>query len=238
MSIGFDNKIGLGCRRVRACTSADISPLIDIPIAGEAELDVSMGGTGRNPLLTGNLRIAGFEFGGFPLGDIKSSKVKFRPLWVEVPDAIGKKGSSEFRVPLAKLDFGTRASVLVEARVGSESLDLRDFFAMWHFDQDPRFDPIRGRTSVDASLRYVLGGPEDYCGGGVLRTAGKLKAHSLDMFDERYDGGDARFDFLWHDRNATYRGVVLSIPEFTLKKGRGVLAGNLNLQTGAKLHGD
>lgn len=238
VSIGFDNKFGLELPPGSKLHLADISPLVDIPLAGDAELDVTMSGPGNNPLLTGNLRIANFEFGGFPLGDVKSSKVKFRPLWVEITDAIGKKGSSEFKVPQARLDFGTRASVLVEARVGSDSLDLRDFFAMWHFDDDPRFDPIRGRTAVDASLRYVLGGPEDQCGGGVLRTAGKLKAHALDVFEERYDGGDGRFDFLWHDRNATYRGVVLSIPEFTLKKGRGILAGKLNMQTGAKLHGD
>jgi translocation and assembly module TamB len=238
VSIGFDNKFALEVPPGSKLHLADISPLVDIPLAGDAELDASMSGPGSNPLLTGNLRVTNFEFGGFPIGDIKSSKVKFRPLWLEITDAVGRKGSSDFRVPSARLDFGTRASVLVEARVGSESMDLRDFFAMWHFDDDPRFDQIRGRTGLDASLRYVLGGPEDHCGGGVLRTAGKLKAQTLDVFEERYDGGDANFDFLWHDRAATYRGVVLSIPEFTLKKGRGVLAGKLNMQTGAKLHGD
>jgi translocation and assembly module TamB len=238
VSIGFDNQLSLEVPPGARLHLADVSPLIDIPLAGEAELDVSMGGAANNPLLTGNLRVAGFEFGGFPLGDIKSSKLKFRPLWLEISEAVAKKGTSEFLVPKARLDFGTRASVLVEARASSESLDLRDFFAMFHFDQDPRFDPIRGRTAVDASLRYVLGGPEDRCGGGVLRTAGKLKAHTLDMFEERYDGGDAHFDFLWHDRDATYRGVVLSIPEFALKKGKGTLAGKVTMQTGAKLQGE
>ncbi|HWA73377.1 MAG TPA: translocation/assembly module TamB domain-containing protein [Polyangiaceae bacterium] len=238
VSVGFDNQLGLEIPPGSRLHLPDISPLVDLPLQGEAELDVSMGGLASNPLLTGNLRIANLDFAGFPIGDIKSSKVKFRPLWLEITDAVGKKGSSDFVVPSARLDFGTRASVLVEGRVSSESMDLRDFFAMWHFDDDPRFDPLRGRTALDASLRYVLGGPEDHCGGGVLRTAGKLKAHGLDIFEERYDGGDANFDFLWHDRNATYRGVVLSIPEFSLRKGKGVLSGKVNMQTGAKLHGD
>lgn len=214
---------------------ADVTPLLDIPMAGLAELDCKMSGPGADPTLTGNMSVKNLDFGKFPLGDIKSSKFKFRPLWVEITDAIARKGSSDFTVPTARIDFGTRASLLVEARAKAESMDLRDFFAMWHFDEDPRFDPIRGRTGLDTSLRYILGGPEDHCGGGALRIAGKLKAHHLDIFEERYDAGEASFDFLWHDRDATYRGIVLSVPDLVLHKGKGVLTGKLNMQTGAKI---
>jgi translocation and assembly module TamB len=216
---------------------SDITPLLDIPMAGQAEIDCKMSGPGADPTLLGNLSVKNLDFGKFPLGDIKSSKFKFKPLWVEITEAQARKGNSDFTVPNARIDFGTRASLLVEARAKSDSLDLRDFFAMWHFDEDPRFDPIRGKTGLDASLRYILGGPEDRCGGGALRVAGKLKAHQLDMFEERYDSGDASFDFLWHDRDATYRGIVLSVPELALRKGKGVLNGKLNMQTGAKLSG-
>lgn len=237
VAVGFDNTVELVIPNGRLHLP-DISPLIDIPIAGEAELDVEMSGLAKNALLTGNLKVAGFEFGGFPLGDIKSSKVRFRPLWVEFTEIVAKKGTSEFVAPKVRLDFGTRASVLVEARAKSESLDLRDFFAMWHFDQDPRYDALRGRTAIDASLRYVLGGPDDQCRGGVLRTAGKMKAKALDLFEERYDGGEATFDFLWHDQLAGYRGVILNVPEFVLRKGRGSIGGKLAMQTGAKLSGE
>ena len=238
VSVGFDNQLELEIAPGSHLRLGDISPLIDIPMAGEADLDLGMAGLASNPLLVGNLRVSGFEFGGFPLGDIKSARVRFRPLWLEISDALARKGSSDFVVPKARIDFGTRASVLVEARASSEALDLRDFFAMWHFDEDPRFDSLRGRTGVDASIRYVLGGPEDHCRGGVLRTAGKLKAKALDFFDERYDGGEGSFDFLWYDRDAAYRGAVLNVPEFTLKKGRGTLSGKLNMQPGAKIQGE
>ncbi|MFZ5890811.1 MAG: translocation/assembly module TamB domain-containing protein [Myxococcota bacterium] len=236
VSVGFEGENSLEVLPSKLHL-ADITPLLDIPMAGEAEIDCKMSGPGADPTLVGNLSIKNFDFGKFPLGDIKSSKFKFRPLWVEISDAVARKGGSDFQVPHARLDFGTRASLLVEARAKSDSFDLRDFFAMWHFDEDPRFDPIRGRTALDTSLRYILGGPEDRCGGGALRVAGKLKAHQLDMFEERYDGGESSFDFLWHDRDATYRGIVLSVPDLVLRKGRGVLTGKLNVQTGAKLSG-
>jgi hypothetical protein len=46
-------------------------------MAGDAELDVEMSGDMSDPLLTGNLKIAAFEFGGFLIGDVKSAKARF-----------------------------------------------------------------------------------------------------------------------------------------------------------------
>jgi translocation and assembly module TamB len=238
VSIGFDNQIKLQVAPGSKLNLADITPLIDIPMSGHAELDVTMAGLMSDPLLTGNLKIAGFEFGGFPLGDIKSSKVKFRPLWLELAELEGRKGQSDFRVPRGKLDFGAGPTLIVEADAQSDALDLRDFFDMWHFDEDPRFEPLQGRTAVDARIRYVLGGREDRCLGGVLHTSGKLRAHALSLFDERYDGGSASFDFLWNDRDATYRGVRVDVPDFVLRKGRGTLSGKVQVSPGARVKGE
>ncbi len=239
VSIGFDNDISLAVAPSRVFLG-DINPLVGIPIAGEADVDATMvmDGDEGNPLLLGNLKISGFEFGGFALGDIKSSKVKFRPLWVEFSEVQARKGGSDFGASLARLDFDTRATVQIEARASSERMNLRDFLAMWRFDQDPRWDQIHGFTAIDASLRYVLGGPEDHCGGGVLRAAGKLRGKDLDLYGEHYDGGEGVFDLLWHDRDATYRGIVLNVPEATLRKGPGVMHGKFTMHTGAKLEGE
>jgi len=238
VSIGFDNHLKVQISPGSKLNLADISPLIDIPMAGQAELDVNLGGLANDPLLTGNLKVNGFEFGGFPLGDIKSSKVKFRPLWVELSDVEARKGQSDFQLTTSRLDFGTRASLVVDAQVKSSAFDLRDFFDMWHFDEDPRFDPIHGRTALEARVRYVLGGPEDRCGGGILRTTGKLDTHALSLFDERYDGGHGSFDMLWNDRDATYRGINLQVPEFVLRKGSGALTGKLQMSPGAVVRGE
>jgi translocation and assembly module TamB len=233
VEVGFANELRIEIPPGARIDLSDISPLADLSMAGLAELDVKLGGMANDPLLTGNLKVAGLEMAGFPLGDVNSAQVTFRPLWVRFSDVHAKKGNSEFVLPEAKLDFDAGPSLLVEARATSEALDLRDFFDMWHFDEDPRFEPIRGRTAVNASVRYVIGGPEDRCGTGVLRTAGKLTAHTLDLFDERYDGGEADFDFSWTDQAAGYRGVTLRVPRLVLQKGSGTLTGRIGLEPGA-----
>lgn len=238
VSIGFDNQLKVQVSPGSKLDLSDISPLLDIPMSGLAELDLNLTGISSDPVLIGSLKVAGFEFGGFPLGDIKSSKVKFRPLWIELSDLEGQKGQSSFQVSSGRLDFGTQASLVADAAVSSGSFDLRDFFSMWHFDEDPRFDPIQGRTAVEARVRYVLGGPEDRCTGGVLRTTGKLNAQTLSLFEERYDGGRASFDFLWNDRDAGYRGTSVSVPEFLLNKGSGTLSGKLQISPGARVQGE
>ena len=233
VEVGFANELEIDIPPGARIDLSDISPIADLPIAGLAELDVKLAGMADNPLLTGNLKVDGLDMAGFPLGDVKSAKVTFRPLWVRFSDVQAKKGGSDFVLPEAKLDFDAGASLVVEARASSDSLDLRDFFDMWHFDEDPRFEPISGRTAVNASIRYVIGGPEDRCRTGVLRTAGKLTAHKLELFEEGYDGGEADFDFLWNDQAAGYRGVTLRVPRLVLQKGSGTLAGRISLEPGA-----
>ncbi|HEV8245127.1 MAG TPA: hypothetical protein VGP93_05140, partial [Polyangiaceae bacterium] len=83
VSIGFSNDIKLSIPKGGSKLDlADISPLVDITMAGQAEIDAEMSGMAKNPVLTGGIKISGFEFGGFPLGDLKSGKVRFRPLWL------------------------------------------------------------------------------------------------------------------------------------------------------------
>src|SRR5690606_32854334 len=88
---------------------------------------------------------------------------------------------------------------------------------------------------TNAAIRYVLGGPEDRCRGGLLKVAGKLAAHELELFEEHYDGGEAEFDFLWEDFAAGYRGVSLRVPRMVLKKGTGTLSGRIGLEPGARV---
>jgi translocation and assembly module TamB len=75
MSIGFDNELELIVPEGASIDLSDITPLADIPLAGRAELGVKMAGPSVNPILQGSLAISDFHFGGFPLGDIQSSKV-------------------------------------------------------------------------------------------------------------------------------------------------------------------
>ncbi len=238
VSIGFHNDMRLVVSKTSKLDLADISPLVGIKMAGKAQIGADMAGKSGNPLLTGDLAIQGFEFGGFPIGDIKSARVKFRPLWVAFTDVRGRKGASDFRIPTARLDFDGPNSVVADADVKSDRFGLRDFLAMWLFDTDPRFDDIKGETAVNARVRYVLKGPDDPCGDGNLRVDGKAAFTRLDLFDERYDSGKAEFDFRWPDGKASYMGFDLDVPSMTLVKGTGTLLGSLRVRPGGIVHGN
>jgi translocation and assembly module TamB len=216
---------------------ADVTPIVGIPISGKSEVDVEMNGLGGAIVLTGNLKVQNFVFGGFPFGDITSARVRFVPLVLELFDVQAKKGKSDYSVPSGRLNFDGPAPIVTDAHVKSPNFDVRDFFHMWHFETDPRFDDIAGQTALDATVHYVLGGPEDHCGGGNLRVAGSARLFALDLFDERYDSGSAEFDFRWSDRDATYMGVDLSVPSVTLRKGAGTIVGSFGLRQGARVYG-
>ncbi len=237
VSIGFDNRIQLEIAKGSRIDLADASPLVDIPMSGAAELDVEMAGAMGDPLLTGNVKIASFNFGGFPLGDLKSGKVRFRPLYLELSDVEAQKGNSSFSVPSARIDFDAGASLVVDARMKSQAFDLRDFLAIWHFDTDPRWADLEGETAADVNVHYVLGGKEDVCDSGVLVTKGSLGFKRLALFGERYDGGHADYRMRWYDRDAGYRALELGVPSLVLNKGRGSIVGSLDVRPGGKLEG-
>jgi translocation and assembly module TamB len=238
VSIGFNNTIDLRVGKESRLDLADISPLVDIPMAGNAELDVEMAGPMGDPTLNGNIKILGFNFGGFPIGDLKSGKVKFRPLYLELTDVEAQSGKSAFTVPSAKIDFDSGGSTLVaDAKMKSQAFDLRDFLAIWHFDQDPRWADLAGEIQADASVHYVLGGKQDPCASGVLVTNGSLGLKRLELFGERYDSGHADYRMRWYDRDAGYRAMELALPSLVLKKGSGSIVGSVDVRPGAKIEG-
>lgn len=238
VSIGFDDEMLLEVPpQGTEINLKDISPLVKIPMAGIARIDAEMTGTASNVVITGNTSVDGFEFGGFPLGDILKASYRFVPLQLDLSNVLAKKGSSPYRATSAHLDFESQASVKVDALVESQSLDLRDFLAMWGFDEDPRWTHLKGHGQSKARVHYVLGGPEDRCDGGNLRVVGSSTLDRLEAWEERYDSGAAEFDMHWSDFAASYRGISVDVPTFQLSKGSGTLAGSFRMRPGAKLDG-
>jgi translocation and assembly module TamB len=237
VSIGFDNRITLSIGKETRLDLADLSPLVDIPLAGQAELDADMAGLMSDPLLTGNVKISNFVFGGFAVGDIKSGKVRFRPLYLELLELEAQKGKSAFTVPTAKIDFDAGATLVLDAKMKSPAFDLRDFLTIWHFDQDPRWADLEGETQADVSVRYVLGGHQDPCQSGVLAVNGNVGFKRLGLFGERYDGGRSDFRFRWYDRDAGYRALELNLPNLVLRKGTGSIVGSVDVRPGGKIEG-
>ncbi|MBM4363279.1 MAG: hypothetical protein FJ104_11405, partial [Deltaproteobacteria bacterium] len=236
--VGFDNTISLEVPKGSRIDLSDIGPLVDIPIDGVADLSVRMNGRASSAPLTGELAISGLEFAGFPLGDVESSRVRFVPLVVTLLDVQAKKGASRYSLPTAKIAFDAGSTVLADARVVADRMDVRDFFAMWHFDEDPRWDEVAGVGRMDARVHYDLGGKADACGRGVLRVDGAVDLSRLALFGEQYDGAGGPFDFRWVDPDAGYLGMELDAPSLLLRKGKGSVLGALHLSDGARVSGE
>lgn len=235
VSIGFDNDFGLEVGPASRIDLGDVSPIGNLEMAGRASLSASMEGKGDDVLLQGDVSVAGLELAGFPFGDVTSAKVRFYPLVVEFADVQGKKNKTSFYASQARLDFGGASAILAEANVEAPSFDLRDFFHMWHFDEDPRFDDLAGSGRASARIRYDLGGPADRCKGGFLDVRGEIQLTSADLFDERYDEAAAEFHYVWLDPEASDLGLHVDIPSLTLRKGRGRIFGSATIRPGGEL---
>jgi translocation and assembly module TamB len=237
VSIGFHNEMLITVDKSSRLDLADVSPLINIKMSGKAKIDAKLAGQSGNPLLTGHLAVKGLVFGGFPIGNIDSAKIRFRPLKVDFLEAHGQTGQSPFYVSSARLNFDTRNGLVADANVSSSRLDIRDFMAMWLFEDDPRFKDIKGQGKLEARIHYVLHGPDDPCGGGNLTVAGNANFNRLDLFDERYDSGKVDFDFRWPDAKAGYLGLDMDVPSMTLTKGTGTMLGAFSIHRGGIVRG-
>jgi translocation and assembly module TamB len=232
VSLGFDNDLFVAIAPTTKIDLANVSPLAALTLAGKAALSGEMKGKFNDPVLIGDLSVAGFSLQDFPIGDITSSKVRFRPLTVDFSELHAKKGKSQFDVPSGRLDFNGPATLIVTAAVDATDLHVRDFLHMWHFDTDPRFDGIDGHGRTKATVRYDLGGQGDPCGGGALAIRGAVHMASMDLFEEHYDSLDSEFNYRWLDRDAADLGLDVDIRSLTLKKGRGTLFGSGTIRRG------
>jgi translocation and assembly module TamB len=237
VSLGFSNDIVLSVAQSHV-DLADISPLASLKLAGKTTVTAEMKGKFNDPVLTGELSAQGFMLADFPLGDITSSKVRFRPLTVDFSEIHAKKGKSAFDVPTARLDFNGPATLVADAHVDAQDLDLRDFLHMWHFDNDPRFDDLAGHGHTKADIHYDLGGAADQCGNGYLSVRGGTHLVSFDLFQEHYDSLDSDFTYVWADRDAADLGLDVDVRSLTLKKGRGSLFGSATIRRGGVVRGE
>jgi translocation and assembly module TamB len=238
VSLGFHNDISLTIHPASRVDLANISPIAKLKTAGHSIFVGQMTGKFKDPILAGQLSVTGLALNDFPLGDVTSSNVRFRPLIVDFTDIHAKKDKSVFDVPTARLDFDGPAVLVADASVDASDLYLRDFLNMWHFDADPRFDEIDGRGRTRASIHYELGGPGDICGNGLLNVRGGVHFGSADLFGEHYDKLDSDFTYLWTDRDAADQGIDVDIRSMTLKKGRGTLFGSGTIRRGGVIRAE
>ncbi len=242
-SIGFHNDIRVDVPQAKI-DLVDIAPLATIPLAGQIDLTARIVGKFNAPQLDADASIQNFVFSDMPFGNVTASHTTLTGLVVTLRDVKAAKGRSTYEMPSARLDFGTGAPLLMDAKVASQNLGIRDFLGVFRLDDDPRFTEIDGTLQTQATMRLALGGPDDVCGAGFIDVRATTHADQLKLYGESFDDGDADLSYRWTDRLAGLDGADLDLRALTLHKvhphGKGpvlgVVLGSGTLRRGGDLN--
>ena len=242
VSIGFHNdlKVDVALAKVDL---ADITPLGAIPLAGQAVVEAHVSGLFSNPHLEADASIQSFVLGGTPFGNVNAGHVTFEGETVDLRNVKAQKGKSAYELPTARLDFGGKANMQMDAIATSSALGLRDFFAIFAMDDDPRFEQLDASIATHANLHVALGGPEDVCGDGLIDVRATAHVRDVSLFDEHFDDGDLDLEYRWEDRLGGIQGADIDVRAFSLHKQHtigkqpvGSVLGSARIHRGGSLH--
>jgi translocation and assembly module TamB len=224
--LGFHNEL-----RVEARADAnllDISPLDGFPMAGVGDAVCHIDGVFQDPRVTGRLRLAGFEFDSFRLGDVETDAVLDRDgMGVTFPRLVAVKRDSHYVAEDVYLDFH-HDRFAMRGQLDLQRMTLADFYHVFHFESDDRFTPYQGIVRGRASVSYTNGYPGD-APSGTLLTELDLAIQTATLNGYNFEDGAFRGRWSWYDWSHSYRGGVLEIEHAELRKGDGVvtLAGSM-----------
>jgi translocation and assembly module TamB len=241
VSIGFENVLRIDVPSVKLDLS-DIGPLGNVPVSGQADAKVTIQGMFNDPRLDADTTIQNFSIGDIPFGNVTAGHVQFRDMVVDLSGVKAVKGKSRYEMPSGSIDFGGRANLAMDAVVTSPSFDARDFFALWHMEDDPRFAEIEGTFSTRSNVHVALGGPQDRCGSGFVDVDAHARVSDVTLFGEHFETGELDLDYEWADRLAGLYGARVDVHSFNLRKLRkngqgGSLLGSASIDRG-KLSGN
>ena len=240
VTLGFDTMIDIDVREGSTVDLAELTPLGTIPVSGRLALRASGHGPFEHPKIAGEVRIAEFDFAGFPVGEVESPKVAFEPMVLDLYDARLRHGQSVARAGQVRLAFDKGATVIADADVDTREapgLRVHDLFEVFHFDKDPRFAELDGVASGKARVHYVLGGREDRCGGGLLEVHTSMDLGSVTAIGERFEHGTVDADLVWDDQLAGAAGLKLDVHSATLRKGEGSILIGASVRHGGFITG-
>jgi translocation and assembly module TamB len=244
-SIGFHEDLTVDVQRARL-DLVDISPIGDIAMGGRTDLEVHVRGKANNPKVEATGSIADYVLGDLPFGSISHVDAAFQGDVVQLKNIAVTKGRSAYDVPSAKLDFGTAASLVVDAVAASKSFALRDFFSIFDLDEDPRFAELEANLALRAQVHVALGGPEDVCGGGFIDVQAGVAMKDASLLGEHFDEGSGNVTFRWIDQRAGMEGAEIDVRSLVLRKrvladgtrALGSVLGSASVRRGGVLGGD
>ncbi|HVH41526.1 MAG TPA: translocation/assembly module TamB domain-containing protein [Labilithrix sp.] len=225
----------------------EVSPLGSVVMGGIAEPKVTITGTAGDPLLEGDTTIKDFVIGDIPFGNVTQAHVvsDISNMTVDLTDVKAQKGKSTYEMPTGHLDFNKPANMRLDGQATSKNLNIRDFFSMFHLEEDPRLAEIDGNLETNARIHLALGGPEDVCNSGYLTVAARADAKDLNLLGEKFDEGHADFEYRWVDRLAGIEGAEIDVRSLSLtkvkKEGRasmGSVLGSVAIHRGGDMRGN
>ena len=239
VSLGYEQDLGVRIHKGSVIDLGELSPIVDMPFGGLVKLDVEGSGKFNNPRVVGEVAISNLSVDAFPLGDITTAKVEFRPLTLQFSKTIVQKNRSILRIPELAFNFDDGdADLSIRGRMytADSGLHMRDFYKMLKLDQDARFSDLRGKAIGSADVAYHLGGKYDRCGGGMLRVRSNMQLRQLDLYGEKFDSGKLDLVYLWDDPEAGANGLQVNVRSLTLKKGTGNILARASIKHGGLLH--
>jgi translocation and assembly module TamB len=220
--LGFDNQLRVEAQSLD-WNLADCSPLVDLQLGGKGGFDVEVSGTFDDPSVHGHVRVGDYTFNNFNFGEVETDFEVDRDLMgVHFPHILAKKNESRYTLEDGFLDFRQDA-FRAGGQLGVEKLALADFYRIFHYDGDERYDPYQANVSGKAVLDYSLGRPGDSREGHLIVDM-ELAVPEATLDEYRFKDGRFVGRWDWRSPRDGYRGGELAIERLWLRKGSGTLS--------------
>lgn len=218
VKLGFDNDLHVEVA-TNALDVSDPSPLLEFPLAGKGSAQVEVKGTFQDPKVTGHMKLSDFAFNTFPLGNVESDmQLEHGGLAVRFPAVSVKKRESSFVAKDLILDFRDER-FLTQANIAADKLALKDFYHIFHFENDERFEAFEGHVNGAIDVKYTRGFPGDQPSGTMV-TDLDLHVPEAMLNGYSFERGVFKGQWKWTHWDRGYEGGILTIDEAVLKKAR------------------
>ena len=231
--LGFDNQFRVSAR-AETLDLRDVTPLDQFPIAGAGSGRCDIDGTFQDPHVTGHITLADFVFDDFRLGNVESDALLDPDgLGVHFAMVTAVKNESRYRVEDLYLDFH-RDRFELTGQLHADTLHLSDFYHVFGFEEDERFEPYQGVAQGQANLHYTNGFPDD-SPSGTLDVEMNLDFPTATLNDYAFTDGRLVGHWRWLDWSRGANGAELEIAHLSLRKGEGTVTLDGRMGLGGRL---
>jgi len=165
--LGFDNELEIHAQALD-WTLSDSSPLLTFPLGGRGTFTLDVTGTFSDPVIAGQVAARDFTFNGYRFGDIVTEFTVDEDLMgVRFVSLEATKQDSRYRLRDGFLDFRDDR-FRTGAQVEIARMTLADFYHVFHWEEDERYEPYTGEVEGTVGVAYTLGFPDDSANGTMI----------------------------------------------------------------------